>query len=84
MTANPDVARDTRSERKPGSVTVGFALETDDLLENASKKLKEKGFDLLVANDATEAGAGFGVSTNRVTFLEYRWFHRGIAPLVQR
>ena len=69
MTANPDVARDTRSERNPGSVTVGFALETNDLLENASKKLKEKGFDLLVANDANEAGAGFGVSTNRVTFL---------------
>lgn len=69
MTANPDVARDTRSERKPGSVAVGFALETNDLLENASKKLKGKGFDLLVANDATEAGAGFGVSTNRVTFL---------------
>jgi phosphopantothenoylcysteine decarboxylase/phosphopantothenate--cysteine ligase len=69
MTANPDVARDTRSERKPGSVIVGFALETDDLLENALKKLKEKGFDLLVANDANEAGTGFGVSTNRVTFL---------------
>ena len=69
MTANPDVARDTRSERKLGSVAVGFALETNDLLENASKKLKGKGFDLLVANDATEAGAGFGVSTNRVTFL---------------
>ena len=69
MTANPDVARDTRIERNPGSVTVGFALETNDLLENASKKLKEKGFDLLVANDANEAGAGFGVSTNRVTFL---------------
>lgn len=70
VTENPDVAGDTRSERKPGSVTVGFALETDDLLENASKKLREKGFDLLVANNATEAGAGFGVSTNRVTFLD--------------
>ncbi len=66
---NPDVARDTRQARKSGSVTVGFALETDDLLANARRKLESKGFDLLVANDATEEGAGFGVPTNRVTIL---------------
>jgi phosphopantothenoylcysteine decarboxylase / phosphopantothenate---cysteine ligase len=66
---NPDVANDTRTERRPGSITVGFALETDDLLKNAAQKLERKGFDLLVANDATEEGAGFGVSTNRVTIL---------------
>jgi phosphopantothenoylcysteine decarboxylase/phosphopantothenate--cysteine ligase len=69
MEANPDVALDTRDARRPGSVAVGFALETDDLLANAAKKLEKKGFDLLVANDATEEGAGFGVSTNRVTIL---------------
>jgi len=69
MEANPDVALDTRDGRRPGSVAVGFALETNDLLANASKKLEKKGFDLLVANDATEEGAGFGVSTNRVTIL---------------
>jgi phosphopantothenoylcysteine decarboxylase/phosphopantothenate--cysteine ligase len=67
---NPDVARDTRPSRKPGSVNVGFALETDDLLQNAVRKLEAKGFDLIVANDATEEGAGFGVSTNRVTLLD--------------
>lgn len=67
--ANPDVARDTRGARKQGSVTVGFALETHDMLEHAQRKLQSKGFDLLVANDATEEGAGFGVSTNRVTIL---------------
>ena len=67
---NPDVALDTRDARKPGSLTVGFALETNDVLENARRKLERKGFDLLVANDATEEGAGFGGTTNRVTILD--------------
>jgi len=66
---NPDVAAGTAASRKPGSVAVGFALETNDVLANAQKKLKSKGFDLLVANDATEAGSGFEVPTNRVTIL---------------
>jgi len=69
LTENPDVANDTRASRKAGSVNVGFALETDDVLVHAAEKLARKGFDLLVANDATEEGAGFGVSTNRVTLL---------------
>jgi phosphopantothenoylcysteine decarboxylase/phosphopantothenate--cysteine ligase len=70
LVANPDVALQTRELRKPGSVAVGFALETDDLLENAAKKLEAKAFDLVVANDATQEGAGFEVPTNRVTFLD--------------
>lgn len=69
LAENPDVAKGTRAERKAGSVNVGFALETDDVLANAASKLEGKGFDLLVANDATEEGAGFGGSTNRVTIL---------------
>lgn len=69
LTQNPDVANDTRSARKAGSINVGFALETGDVLVHAAAKLERKGFDLLVANDATEEGAGFGVSTNRVTVL---------------
>lgn len=69
---NPDVAGDTVPDRKPGSLAVGFALETEDLLANAQKKLKAKSFDLLVANDATEEGAGFAVETNRVTLLDAR------------
>jgi phosphopantothenoylcysteine decarboxylase/phosphopantothenate--cysteine ligase len=69
LAPNPDIAAETRAQRKPGSVTVGFALETTDLLANARKKLEKKGFDLLVANDVTEEGAGFDVDTNRVTIL---------------
>jgi phosphopantothenoylcysteine decarboxylase / phosphopantothenate---cysteine ligase len=69
MVENPDVALDTRELRTPGSVTVGFALETDDLEANAREKLERKGFDMIVANDATEEGAGFDVETNRVTVV---------------
>ena len=69
LTGNPDVAGDTVSRRKPGSVAVGFALETSDLIKNAEQKLIAKSFDLLVANDATDEGSGFDVPTNRVTIL---------------
>jgi len=70
LAPNPDIAGETRDRRKAGSVTVGFALETTDLLENARKKLAKKDFDLLVANDVTQEGAGFDVETNRVTILD--------------
>lgn len=69
LVANPDIARETRALLPAGAVAVGFALETADLLENARAKLREKGFHLLVANDPTEEGAGFDVTTNRVTLL---------------
>jgi len=65
----PDILRSTMSVRKPGAVIVGFALETDDLLANARKKLDSKSLDMIVLNSATEPGAGFGVETNRVTIL---------------
>jgi phosphopantothenoylcysteine decarboxylase / phosphopantothenate---cysteine ligase len=67
---NPDVALESRDFRAPGSVAVGFALETEDLLEGARLKLKAKGFDLIVANRAGEEGSGFEVETNRVTLLD--------------
>jgi phosphopantothenoylcysteine decarboxylase/phosphopantothenate--cysteine ligase len=69
LEANPDIAQVTREARRPGSVSIGFALETTDVVANATKKLAAKGFDLIVANDATEEGAGFEVATNRVTIL---------------
>jgi phosphopantothenoylcysteine decarboxylase / phosphopantothenate---cysteine ligase len=69
LARTPDVLRETRSLRPDGCVVVGFALETDSPLENGRRKLEAKGLDLLVLNDATEPGAGFEVSTNRVTLL---------------
>ncbi|HYJ80204.1 MAG TPA: bifunctional phosphopantothenoylcysteine decarboxylase/phosphopantothenate--cysteine ligase CoaBC [Longimicrobiaceae bacterium] len=70
LEATPDVLRETRALRPPGSVAVGFALETDDAVENGRRKLEGKGLDLLVVNDAKEPGAGFDVDTNRVVLLE--------------
>lgn len=65
----PDILKSTQSKRKPGMLAVGFALETDDLEANAAMKLAAKGLQLIVANSAREAGAGFGHDTNRVTLL---------------
>lgn len=69
LTANPDIAAETKSLRRDGAVTVGFALETSDLVENARRKLEHKGFDLIVANDATDPLAGFDVDTNVATLV---------------
>ena len=64
-----DILKSTISKRKKKSLIVGFALETTDGIRNAREKLKAKDLDLVVLNDATEPGAGFGVDTNRVTVI---------------
>jgi phosphopantothenoylcysteine decarboxylase/phosphopantothenate--cysteine ligase len=64
-----DILKSTISRRKKKSVIVGFALETTDGIRNAKEKLKSKELDFVVLNDAKEAGAGFGVDTNRVTVI---------------
>jgi phosphopantothenoylcysteine decarboxylase/phosphopantothenate--cysteine ligase len=64
-----DILTSTIAKRKKKSLIVGFALETGDGVRNAREKLKSKELDLVVLNDATEPGAGFGVDTNRVTLI---------------
>lgn len=59
----------TRRPLQPVPILVGFAAETGSL-ERAAEKLRRKGVDLLVANDVSEAGSGFGTDTNRVTILD--------------
>jgi phosphopantothenoylcysteine decarboxylase / phosphopantothenate---cysteine ligase len=65
----PDILKSTREFRAKHLRVVGFALETDAHEENARKKLAEKGLDFIVLNDAREPGAGFEVSTNKVTLI---------------
>jgi phosphopantothenoylcysteine decarboxylase / phosphopantothenate---cysteine ligase len=65
-----DILMSTIPKRKKKSLIVGFALETGDGVRNAREKLKSKDLDLVVLNDATEPGAGFGVDTNRVTLID--------------
>lgn len=69
LVRNPDILAELGS-RRGAALLVGFAAETGDLLANARKKLEDKGIDLIVANDVTEAGAGFGVDTNIIKFLD--------------
>lgn len=83
LEATPDVLQTTRSARPEGCVVVGFALETDDVLENGRRKLREKGLNLLVVNDATEPGAGFETETNRVTLLREE-AHDEVLPLLSK
>ena len=65
----PDVAAQVGRLKKPGQILVGFAAETNDVLENAEGKLRKKNLDMIVANDVTAPGAGFDVDTNIVTFV---------------
>jgi len=56
-------------KKKGDRVLVGFAAETEDLVTNARKKLMEKNLDLIVVNDVTKPGVGFGLDTNQVKIL---------------
>lgn len=67
LEVTPDILRSLK--RPPGCVVVGFALETGNGLARARGKLQDKALDFVVLNDALEPGAGFEVSTNRVTVL---------------
>lgn len=64
-----DIAAALGERKRPGQVLVAFAAETDDLVENARGKLARKNADLVVANDVTRPGAGFGTDTNIVTLV---------------
>jgi phosphopantothenoylcysteine decarboxylase/phosphopantothenate--cysteine ligase len=68
-----DILGQVAQRRKKGSrprVVVGFAAESQDLVANARLKAREKGLDLIVANDILAADAGFAVETNRVTLID--------------
>ncbi len=64
-----DILAEIARRRRPGQLVVGFAAETDHVLENAAAKLRAKRLDLIVSNDVTREGAGFDVDTNIVTLL---------------
>ncbi len=56
-------------KKKGNRILIGFAAETEDLIANAKKKMLEKNLDVIVVNDVTQPGAGFGVDTNQVKIL---------------
>jgi phosphopantothenoylcysteine decarboxylase/phosphopantothenate--cysteine ligase len=60
----------TLSLRKKKQLVVGFALETENEIENAKLKIQKKNLDLIVLNSLNDKGAGFGQPTNKVTFID--------------
>ena len=77
LVSNPDIAKTLGERKRDGQVLVTFAAETNDVLENAQVKRRKKNADLMVANDVTMPGAGFGVDTNVVTLID----DDGLTPL---
>jgi phosphopantothenoylcysteine decarboxylase/phosphopantothenate--cysteine ligase len=65
----PDILAMIAPRRRPGQVVVGFAAETENLLANATGKLRDKRLDFIVANDVSQEGAGFDSDTNIVTLV---------------
>lgn len=65
---NPDILKTIQPD-KGNRIFVGFAAETDNIFLEATRKLNEKGLDMIVANDITQSDAGFGMDTNRVTLI---------------
>jgi phosphopantothenoylcysteine decarboxylase/phosphopantothenate--cysteine ligase len=66
---NPDIL-ETLGRKKKEQFLVGFALETENEIENATNKLKKKNLDAIVLNSLNDAGAGFGSATNKITFID--------------
>ncbi len=72
LVKNPDIAAVLAKMKKDTQITVGFALETDNELENAQLKLERKNFDFIVLNSMKDAGAGFEGDTNKITIVDKR------------
>lgn len=65
-----DIASTLGSKKHSGQILVGFALETNDEVVNAKKKLEKKNLDIIVLNSLNDSGAGFGFDTNKVTIID--------------
>ncbi|MCH5463304.1 bifunctional phosphopantothenoylcysteine decarboxylase/phosphopantothenate--cysteine ligase CoaBC [Lactobacillus sp. LC28-10] len=70
LTKTVDILKQVAKLKRPGQITVGFAAETQNLLENARQKIISKQLDLLIANDVSQPGVGFNGDTNQVTILQ--------------
>ncbi len=69
LTPTVDILKTVGQQKKPGQILVGFALETDNGIENARAKLIDKNLDLILLNNPREEGAGFDHDTNCVTLI---------------
>ena len=83
LEATPDILA-MLSARRTSQVVVGFAAETEQLLSHAKDKLRAKGLDLIVANDVTHAGGGFGSDDNAATILSATGEQRAFGLMPKR
>lgn len=83
LTRNPDILAALGKDKKPGQLLCGFAMETQNLLDNAESKLRRKNCDMLVANSLRDKGAGFGTDTNVATLL-FKDGHRETPPMMSK
>lgn len=79
---NPDILKELGA-KKDGKLLIGFAAETDDVIANATKKLREKNLDMIVANDVTQEGSGFDGDTNIATIVDRSGASRAL-PLMTK
>ena len=70
LVQNPDIAAAVGLNKRQDQLLIGFAAESEDLLENARSKMARKGLDMIVVNDITAPGAGFASDTNVVKVLD--------------
>ncbi|MTB52634.1 bifunctional phosphopantothenoylcysteine decarboxylase/phosphopantothenate--cysteine ligase CoaBC [Lewinella sp. W8] len=71
LVRNPDIAATLGASKQPHQTLVGFALETENEVDNARTKLRKKNFDFIVLNSPNEAGAAFGHATNRIQVVDH-------------
>jgi phosphopantothenoylcysteine decarboxylase/phosphopantothenate--cysteine ligase len=69
LTKTPDILGEVAKRRTNGQLVIGFAAETNDVVNYARSKMEKKGLDLVVANDITKEGAGFDTDTNIATII---------------
>ena len=69
LTKTPDILADVSRNRSNGQLVIGFAAETNDVVEYARSKMEKKDLDMVVANDITKEGAGFDTDTNIATII---------------
>ena len=70
LMATKDIAQELGAIKTDKQITIGFALETENEIENAKKKIKKKNFDFIVLNSLNDSNAGFGFDTNKVTIID--------------
>ncbi len=69
LNRNPDILEWLGNQKKEGQILIGFAMETDNLKENARKKLKKKNLDWICANELSSENTGFGADENKILLI---------------